>query len=73
MDLLYAIKCWQEQFNGQLVLDERNEHTVFFVLENTVEGSFVTGSGFRWDWPQRLMDYIKNNPNPLLEPIEGLE
>jgi len=63
MDLLDAMNIWTE-IGGQIANWDKGKGKPFIILfmwENKVEGTLTThpGSGFSWDWPQRLLDAKK--------------
>ena len=63
MDLIEAIKLWEE-LGGTFVSWDKGEgkpYITLFVWNEEVEGNCTAhpGSGFSWDWPQRLLDAKK--------------
>ena len=62
MDLLKAMNLWIELGGNLTSLDKGKgkPYITLFVWEDKVEGSFTAhpGSGFSWDWPQRLLQLV---------------
>lgn len=60
MDLIDAMNFWTK-LGGEFISWDKGEgkpYITLFVWEGKVEGNCTAhpGSGFSWDWPERLMD-----------------
>ncbi len=77
MDIIEAFRLWDDMGNTiQSRDDENNNYVIEFINKNKeVVGHFTTypGQGFRWNYPQELMDKKKQLDEIANMSLEELE
>jgi hypothetical protein len=76
MDIIEALKIWDDMGNTiQSHDDENNNYVIEFIKNEKVVGHFTTypGQGFGWNYPQELMDKKKQLDEIANMSLEELE